>query len=286
MSNVSSTGSVITGLIGNPVSQSLSPMMHRYWMRQYKIHGKYDAHLVENDAALDDVIAQMRKEKWRGINVTVPHKQAVMARLDEIDEVARAIGAVNSVVMQDGKLVGYNTDMKGWWQSIMAARPEDTKYLQHVVVIGAGGAARAVVYALYKAKAARIIIINRTHSAAVELAQHYDAKTALWQERDEALLGATMLVNTTSLSMRGKEALSLSLEHLPREALVSDIVYTPLKTPLLDEAEKRSNQVVGGLMMLIYQAADAFYLWHGIRPQIDDALIALMTQELLRREEI
>lgn len=283
--NMSNTQNVITGLIGNPVSQSLSAMIHRYWMQHYQIDGEYAAYQVE-EAALAGFFAQMRTEKWRGINVTVPHKQAVMGLLDEVDEVASAIGAVNTVVGQNGKLMGYNTDMAGWWKSIMATTPEHTKFLQHVVVIGAGGAARAVVNALYKAKAAHVTIINRTHSAASELAQHYGAHTASWQERDEALAGASMLINTTSLGMRGKEALSLSLDRLPREALVSDIVYAPLKTPLLLAAEKRGNVVVGGLMMLIYQAADAFYLWHGIRPQIDDALIALLTQELLRREGI
>lgn len=278
------SSAVMTGLIGQPVAQSLSPVMHHYWMQEHQIAGQYTAREVA-PAALEAFCTFVRENSWRGFNVTIPHKQAIIPWLDSISDVARRIGAVNTVVNHNGALTGYNTDATGWWQGARQENPAIASKLGRVVVLGAGGAARAILDALITAGASDIVILNRSAEAAQQLAQDYALRHAPWEQRSARLADATALINTTSLGMRYKPPLEISLEALPTSAVVCDIVYAPLVTPLLEAARARGNAVIGGLSMLMHQAAEAFALWHSVSPQVDVSLKNRLEEALHRKED-
>lgn len=263
----------ITGLIGDPVSHSLSPRIHSYWANQYNLPVDYKL-FTTKAPRLRQTMLHMRKKQVAGINITLPHKQAVMEYLDGLDEIATRIGAVNTVVNRDGKFMGTNTDAYGFITNLKEQLGDLTPYLTRVVILGGGGAARAAIMALKEAGAKQIVLCNRTWKTAMEMAHQYGVEHALWEQRDEALSGTTLLVNTTSLGMTGKSKLVLNLNNLTPEAAVHDIVYSPLDTYLLQDARQREHKVVDGLGMLLYQAQKAFELWHGILPEVTDALRA------------
>lgn len=257
------------GVIGWPVAHSLSPALHRYWLKRYRIAGEYEALPVAPEA-LKEFIKHMPQEGYRGANVTVPHKETVMPFLDEVDESARAIGAVNTIVMDRGGLKGFNTDAYGFAENLRqygfpAARNK-------AVVLGAGGAAKAVCHALAKERFAQIVIAARTAAKAKAIAKALPIKTSVigWENRSAALEGADLLVNATSLGLQGGESLEMDLSRLPETAIVSDVVYTPLDTPLLKAARARGNRTIDGLGMLLHQAAPAFEAWFGVRPEVDE----------------
>ena len=262
-----------TGLIGWPVAHSLSPAIHAYWLKQYQLAGSYELFPCE-PAQLESAVARLREEAVGGFNVTVPHKQAIIPFIDAVDAVARKIGAVNTVVAIEGHLLGTNSDAYGFitnlWESVADLKP----YLPSVVLLGAGGAARAALAALKEAGAKEITILNRTQDTAKKLAEEFGVSFAHWENPAALLAKATLLVNTTLLGMEGKPPLELSLEALPRQALVHDIVYAPLETELLRAARARGNPTVDGLGMLLHQAAAAFRLWHGVDPAVTPELRA------------
>jgi shikimate dehydrogenase len=267
----------ITGLIGHPVAHSKSPRIHDYWHARYGIAGAYGLF----DIPLEKLAAELPKIKalgLRGFNVTVPHKIAVMEFLDGVDDAAQKIGAVNTVIARDGKWLGSNTDAYGFITHLRAALGDLTPYLSRVVLLGAGGAARAALVALKEAGAGEILLTNRTAAAAESLAQEFGAHAVPWEKREAALAGATLLVNSTSLGMQTKAPLVLDLASLPAAAAVYDIVYAPRETDLLRAATQRGNRTVDGLGMLFYQAERAFFLWHGITPEVNAAL----QQEVMR----
>ena len=262
---------LLAGVMGWPVAHSLSPILHNYWLEQTGIDGAF-VPLPVAPQDLRPAFAALPKLGFRGWNLTVPHKEAALHLVDEIDDEARAIGAVNTVTVRaDGSLLGSNTDAYGFIANLRAHHAALDSCLERVLVIGAGGAARAVVHALHRAGAREVIIVNRTRARAEALCAP-GGRALDWGEREKALAHATLLVNATTLGMRGQPPLELSLEHLPRETLVADIVYVPLMTPLLREALARGNAIVTGIGMLIHQAVPGFTSWFGAVPPLDATL--------------
>ncbi len=260
----------LAGVMGWPVEHSLSPCLHGYWLDAYEIDGAY-VPLAVAPEDFADALRMLARLGFQGANVTVPHKEAAFQVVDETDDQARHLGAVNTVIVQeDGTLLGRNTDGFGFLENLKAAEPAWTAATGPAVIIGAGGAARAVVAALLGAGVPEVKLVNRTRQRADKLASDLGgAITAVpWKDRASVLSGAALLVNTTTLGMTGYGALELDLDDLPSEALVNDIVYTPLETPLLAEARKRGNRAVDGLGMLLHQARPGFAAWFGREPEV------------------
>lgn len=273
---------ILAGIMGWPVAHSRSPQLHGYWLEEYGINGLVVPLAVPPDQ-LEAAVRGLPALGFRGSNVTIPHKEAVAAHLDRVTEVAARIGAVNTIIVEeDGTLSGTNTDAFGFMahlkQSVADWRPEAP-----AVVLGAGGAARAVVAALLDEGVAEIRILNRTRERAEGLAAHFAAAgvTVLdWDLRAQALSDAGLLVNATSLGMTGKAALDLSLDRLSPDAVVYDLVYSPLRTPLLAEAQNRGATTVDGLGMLLHQARPAFKAWFGRDPAVDAGLRDHLVRDL------
>lgn len=266
----------LAGIMGWPVKHSRSPMLHNYWLKQHGLAGEYVPLAVE-PAGLERALRELPAKKFSGVNLTIPHKEAAMGFVDRIDDLGRRVGAINTVKVEaDGSLSATNTDVFGYVASIEEADPAWRADAGPVVVLGAGGAARAVLVGLIDKGAREIRIANRTASRADELAREFGGavKAVAWSARAEALAGAAMLVNTTSQGMVGQPPLDIGLTKLPNTALVSDTVYVPLETPLLSAARARGNRTVDGLGMLLHQARPAFQAWFGIMPQVTRELRA------------
>ena len=266
----------IAGVIGWPVGHSRSPCLHAHWLDRYGIDGAY-VPLPVPPERLGDALAGLRALGFRGCNITVPHKEAALALMDSVDDRARVIGAVNTVVVDgDGRLCGSNTDGFGVLENVRSAGTGWDPAAGPAVVIGAGGAARAVVSALIEAGGPEVRLINRTIERAERVAADLGpmASVIAWEDRDAALAECRLLVNTTTLGMAGAPALLLSLNDLPSAAIVTDLVYAPLETDLLCRARRAGNRVVDGLGMLLHQARPGFAAWFGVEPVVDDALRA------------
>ena len=262
----------ISGLIGYPVSHSLSPAIHSYWAEKYQIATEYKL-FTTAPARLRQTMLHMRKKNVAGVNITVPHKQAVIELLDGLDEQATRIGAVNTVLNKNGKFIGSNTDAYGFISNLQRSFPDVKLYLSDVVILGAGGATRAAIVGLQDAGAGgNITLLNRTEETAAKMAAEFGVKFASWEDRSNTLKDKSLLINTTSLGMVGKPLLELDINTLPTVAIVHDIVYAPLHTSLLRDAGARGNPIVDGLGMLLYQAQKSFELWHGILPEVTDEL--------------
>lgn len=264
-------------LLGYPVAQSLSPLLHGHWLKSYQINGSYEAiEVAPNDFAA--TITQLQREGYRGVNVTIPHKETAFSLVNSLCPNAQAIGAVNTIVMrEDGALHGMNTDAYGFITSLKMQQIDLNKALEHCFILGAGGAAKAVYYALKQAGAKTISISNRS----AEKLAGFEAKAVAWDKKDESLHDVSLLVNTTSLGMRNQPPLAIDLSTLPKHALVADIVYKPLQTALLKQAASQGNPIMGGLGMLIYQAAPAFEAWFGQEPAVTPELFHLLESTLL-----
>ena len=268
----------LAAVIGWPVSHSLSPRLHGYWLQRYRIDGAY----VPLAVAPEDLVAVLRdlpRMGFVGANVTLPHKESALAAVGEVEALAQRVGAVNTIVVTEERgLVGRNTDVYGFLENLKAGAPGWRADRGPAVVIGAGGAARAVAVALAEAGAPEVRIANRTAARAQELAAALGAAAlpVPWQERAGALDGAALVVNATVLGMTGAPPLDLDLGLLPREALVTDIVYSPLETPLLAAAAARGNAVVDGLGMLLHQARPGFAAWFGVEPEVTPELRAFV----------
>lgn len=264
------------GVIGWPVAHSRSPKLHGFWLKQHGLTGRYDKLPVPPED-LAGFIADLPKEPgFRGVNVTIPHKIAVLPLMAQIDDVARRIGAVNTVVVQpDGSLYGSNTDAFGFIESLKADAPAGwVASAGPAMVLGAGGAARAVIVALLDAGVAELRLANRSIEKAVALADEFGhaVQPVAWDDRAAALAGVNLLVNTTSLGMAGQPPLEIALDDLPATALVNDIVYSPLVTDLLARAKGRGNPVVDGLGMLLHQGRPGFKAWFGVAPSVTPEL--------------
>ncbi len=271
----------LAAVMGWPVAHSRSPALHRYWLERHGLAGDYVKLAVPPDR-LGPALRALPNLGFAGCNLTIPHKEAALAFLDEVDPQARAIGAVNTVTVRpDGKLHGSNSDVFGFLANLEAEAP-DWRAAAPAVVLGAGGAARAVLAALVAEGVPEIRVINRRQERATALAALFDGKPTVlpWEQRGTALSGAALLVNATSLGMSGAPPLDLSLDALPRDAVVNDIVYAPLETPLLAAARRRGNRAVDGLGMLMHQGRPGFAAWFGIEPEVTPELRARMLATL------
>ena len=273
---LSGTG-ILAGVMGWPVSHSKSPRLHGYWLDLHKIDGAY-VPLPVRPEDFPGCLRALAALGFRGVNLTVPHKVAALEICDTLDAAAQAIGAVNTIVFGEGRIEGRNTDAQGFIENLRQTAPEWRAKAGPAVVLGAGGAARAVVHALREAGAPDIRLANRTKDRAASLARDFAPGVSVveWRNRAAALQDANLLVNTTSLGMAGQEPLDLALDALPASALVNDIVYAPLETALLRDARARGNRTVDGLGMLLHQARPGFAAWFGVTPEVTPALRAFV----------
>lgn len=275
----------LAGVIGWPVHQSLSPRLHSHWLAAHGIAGSYVALPVKSED-FGRVVAVLPLMGFAGANVTVPHKEAAFALAASLDQDAQATGAVNTLVFAEGTIRGINTDVRGFARSLEEALGVGAARAGPVAVLGAGGAARAVVLALIRAGAPEIRVVNRTRKRAEELcaslALSARVKAGEWGDWRNVFSGTQLLVNTTSLGMTGKTQLELSLEGLPTSAAVADIVYNPLETELLRNARARGHRTMDGLGMLMHQAVPAFAVWFGVTPEVGPALRADLEKALAR----
>ena len=264
----------LAGLLGWPVAHSRSPIIHNHWMQEHGIVGRYVLLGVPPEK-LAEAVRGLAPLTFRGCNATTPHKQAIMPLLDHVDPLARNIGAVNTVVVRDdGSLEGLNNDGNGFVLSLRDLDPAWRPDSGPIAVLGAGGAARAVVASLVAHGAKEVRLTNRTPERAQAIADVIGPQVTVvpWEQRAEALDGVALLANATSLGMAGKPPLEISLARLPAAALVGDLIYVPPETPLLAAARARGNKTVNGLGLLLNQARPAFQRWFGVMPEISPAL--------------
>ena len=272
----------LAGVMGWPVAHSRSPRLHGFWLQEHGIDGAYVPLAVRPDD-VPYVLRALPKLGFAGCNLTVPHKEIALGVVDEIEPLAERIGAVNTVVVAaDGRLLGRNTDAFGFYENLHAGAPGWRPEAAPAVVLGAGGSARAVVAALIDAGVPEIRLVNRTAGRAETVARELGGPVRVrpWDERAAVLAGAGLLVNTTTQGMTGQPPLDLDLRLLPPEAVVNDIVYVPLETPLLAAARARGNVTVDGLGMLLHQARPGFAAWFGIDPAVTPALRDFVLQTL------
>ena len=268
-------------VIGWPVAHSRSPLIHRYWLERYRIDGDYRREAVrpEDFAAF---VGALAAHGYVGANVTVPHKEAALA-LSQPDARARAVGAANTLWLDGEVLRATNTDVEGFMANLDACAP--LWGTDHAVVLGAGGAARAVVFGLVERGVQRITVVNRSRPRAEALRDAFGGKIGVhdWRELPDTLAEASLLVNTTTLGMQGQPVLDLDLVPLPDQAVVADLVYVPILTPFLAAARARGLRTADGLGMLLHQAVRGFTLWFGTKPDVTAELRALIEADLAVR---
>jgi len=273
---------LLAGVMGWPVMHSRSPLLHNYWFKQHGLTGTY-VPLAIAPATLAAALRALHPLGFAGCNLTLPHKQAAMTVVDEVDALAKNIGAISCVIARpDGSLAGTNNDCYGFIENLRQSQPGWRADAGPVVVIGAGGGARAVCYGLAQEGAREIRVVNRSLARAQEIANNFGGplKALPWEQRHDALDGAAMVVNTTSCGMVGQPALDLKLDKLSKNALAADIIYIPLETPLLAAARARGNPTVNGLGMLLHQGRPAWKAWFGIEPQVTAELRALLEKTI------
>lgn len=274
------TGSVRAAcVIGWPIEHSRSPLIHNYWLKRYRIPGAYRAEAVPPHE-FREFVQSLAARGYVGANVTVPHKEAALA-WSQPDDRARAVGAANTL-WRDGVLRSTNTDVEGFLHNLDACAPNWNRNGATAVVLGAGGAARAVIYGLLERGTRRIVAINRTPRRTQDLRQRFGTQiaTADWAERDASLTDASLLVNATTLGMHGQPDLAIDVGRLPAAAIVADLVYVPLDTPLLRAARARGLCTADGIGMLLHQAVRGFLLWFGKKPEITNELKSLLERDL------
>jgi shikimate dehydrogenase len=260
----------LAGVMGWPVAHSASPCLHGFWLERYGIDGAY-VPLAVSPGNLVDCLRALPLLGFAGVNLTLPHKETAIAVVDTLSASAEKIGAVNTVVIDEGgKLCGDNTDAYGFIENLKEGAPQWRAKDGPAVVIGAGGAARAVCVALADAGVEEIRIVNRTRRRAEQLVEGLGGPIFVWpwHKRNAALARASLVVNATTLGMVGQPALEIDLTALPPNAIVNDVVYTPLRTPLLGAAVARGLSVIDGLGMLLHQARPAFAAWFGVDPEV------------------
>ena len=273
---------LLAGVMGWPVMHSRSPMLHGYWFKRHNLAGTY-VPLAIRPEGLVAALRALHPLGFAGCNLTIPHKERAMAIVDEVDTLAKSIGAISCVVVRaDGSLSGTNNDCYGFIQNVRQEQPGWRPDVGPIVVIGAGGGSRAVCYGLAQEGAREIRLVNRTLARAKGIAEEFGGpiKALPWEQRHDALEGAAMVVNTTSCGMVGQGALDLELDKLPKTALAADIIYIPLETPFLAAARKRGNRTVNGLGMLLNQGRPAWKAWFGIEPEVTAELRAMVERTI------
>jgi shikimate dehydrogenase len=274
-------------VVGFPISHSRSPLIHNFWLKKYNIEGEYFAKSVEPNK-IRYFIDSFEAEGFCGGNITIPYKEIAFEQCDEVTEEAMKTRAVNTLWFDGGRRLGDNTDIEGFLANLDSEVPGWGENCERAAVIGAGGASRAVLAALAKRGVPEITIVNRSVERMAHLAQEISGwgfrkiQPRRFEARHSSFDGAKLVVNTTSLGMVGQPPLEISLERLSADAIVYDIVYAPLETNLLREARGRGLRTIGGLGMLLHQAAPAFERWFGMRPEVTPDLRRLVEQDLLR----
>jgi len=273
---------LLAGVMGWPVMHSRSPLMHNYWFRQLGLPGTYVPLAIE-PAGLAAALKALRPLGFAGGNLTIPHKQQAMTIVDEVDTVAKRIGAISCVVVRpDGSLAGTNNDWFGFIHNLKQEQPGWRADAGPVVVLGAGGGSRAVCYGLMQEGAREIRLVNRTFARAKGIAGDFGGpiQALPWERRHDALEGAALVVNATSQGMVGQPALDLRLDKLSQTALAADIIYIPLETPFLAAARQRGNRTANGLGMLLHQGRPAWQMWFGIEPVVTAELRSMMEKSI------
>jgi shikimate dehydrogenase len=265
---------IMAGVMGWPVAHSRSPAIHNHWIQHYGLTGAYGLFPVKPQE-LETAIRGLQALGLAGCNITIPHKVEAMKFMDWVDPLAQRMGAINTIVRQpDGALHGFNNDGFGYIQSLREEQPTWRADTGPIVILGAGGASRAILLSLMDEGATEVRLLNRTRSKADALAEEFGSGVTVvdWSERQNALSGAALLINTTSQGMHGQSSLDIDLAQLPISAVVSDAIYIPLETPLLARARLRGNPTVNGLGMLLHQARPAFQAWFDVMPEVTPAL--------------
>jgi shikimate dehydrogenase len=263
--------------MGWPIAQSRSPILHNHWIETYGLNGRY-VPLAVRPEGLADAIRGLRAMGFRGCNLTMPHKPQAMTMVDHVTETAKRIGAINCIVVDaDGRISGTNNDGNGYYLSLLEVAPQWKPDAGPIAILGAGGAARALLVTLIEHGASEIRLINRTFAKAEQLARTLDPsiiKAVPWEQRNDVIGDVALLTNATNQGMTGKPPLDISLARLPKQTLVSDLIYVPPETPFLVAAKARGNVTVNGLGMLLHQARPAFHAWFGVMPDITPDLRA------------
>jgi len=269
-------------VLGWPVKHSRSPLIHGHWIEQYNLEAVYRGEEIAPEA-FGDFLSHLAERGYVGANITLPHKEAAMA-MSEPDDRARAVGASNTLWYDGGRLLSTNTDVDGFTANLDAAVPGWEQRAGEAVVLGAGGSARAVIFGLIERGIGKINVVNRTPERAAALQARFGevVQTANEAALPHLLARTGLLVNTTSLGMAGQPPLAIDLDPLPRHAVVTDLVYAPLETPLLAAARTRELATADGLGMLLYQAVRGFQLWFGVRPEVTPQLRALVETDLAK----
>ncbi len=268
-------------VIGWPISHSRSPLIHGHWLQRYRIDGSYTKEAVKPED-VGEFLRNLAAYGFVGCNVTVPHKEAAFAVADVVQESARAVGAANTIWLEDGKLHAANTDTYGFMTNLATEAADWQAGGKPVLLLGAGGAARAIAYGFLEAGVGEVRIANRTRERAEALAAHFGNRIAVvdWEQRSVAVRDAGVLVNTTTIGMKGEGDLGVDLSGMAAAAVVADIVYVPLETKLLADARARGLRAVDGLGMLLHQAVPGFEKWFGVRPAVTPELRAIIVADI------
>jgi shikimate dehydrogenase len=269
-------------VIGWPVEHSRSPLIHNYWLKHYGLAGEYSKEAVAPEA-LVEFLQTLQERGYVGCNVTIPHKERTAELVVKADALSRRTGAVNTIYVENAILMGANTDGFGFTENLKACSPDLKLSGSTAMIFGAGGAAKAVLAALLDLGAGRIVLCNRSLSRAQALARSFgpSVQTRDWSAASDAMEDVSLLVNATSLGMAGKPELEISLDALPKKAVVYDIVYVPLETTLLRRARARGHPTVDGLGMLLHQARPGFEKWFGLAPEVTPELRRRVEQHIL-----
>lgn len=269
-------------VIGWPIKHSRSPIIHNYWLKQLEIDGLYESVAVE-PKNLHGFIRNLENNGYRGCNVTIPHKEAAAAAVDEFDTIVAQTGSLNTVYIRDKKIFGTSTDGDGFFNNIIFQYPDCIIQDKTIFVIGAGGSAKAICQKLISAKVKTIYVLNRTVGRALELQENFGKTIHVVQPADiqERLKISDLLINTTSQGMAGQPPLDFNIDNLPNQAIVADIVYVPLKTKLIENAQARNLKTVTGLGMLLHQAVEGFEKWFGVRPRVTQELYDLVKADIM-----
>jgi len=266
----------LAGVMGWPIAQSRSPILHNYWIEKYNLSGRY-VPLAVRPERLAEAVRGLPALGFRGCNLTMPHKQLAMTMVDSLTDTARRIGAINCIVVgDDGRMSGTNNDGNGYVLSVQEVAPQWKPSDGPIAILGAGGAARAIIVALVERGAKEIRLINRTFEKAQRLAREFSptVKPIAWDKRSDVISDVALLINATDQGMIGKPALDISLDKLSKQTLVSDLIYVPPETSFLAAAKTRGNVTINGLGMLLHQARPAFQAWFGVLPEITSDLRA------------
>ncbi len=268
-------------VIGWPIKHSRSPMIHGYWLKQYGIDGSYERIAVEPEA-LPNFLSTLEANGFAGCNVTVPHKERAFALAEERDASARAVGAANTLWLQNGRLCAANTDTYGFMANLASAAPGWNAAQGPALLLGAGGSARAVVYGLLEAGAKDVRVFNRSQSRALEVVRHFGDRVSAheWSSRNDHVPTASLIVNTTTLGMNDEGNPEIDFGRARPDCVAADLIYVPLATAFLEEARARGLATAGGLGMLLHQAVPGFEKWFGVRPDVTPELFDFIARDI------